>query len=187
MHSHGLETALGTPRTIPDLSYAASKLRTYDGHGPTKRSAFSLRRIGRVRTAADLSEADRKLLEQGLAKVREDGAQVEVLEGEDAVETIVRYARSHGVTQIFVGHSVERISERECSEALSAAWSGLREASNVRVFLSLEIASPIMSHQKRRGHLKIYLGYAAGVGKTYQMLQDAHELKRAEWTWCSLF
>jgi len=34
-----------------------------------------------------------------------------------------------------------------------------------------------MSHQKRRGHLKIYLGYAAGVGKTYQMLQDAHELK----------
>jgi magnesium transporter len=34
-----------------------------------------------------------------------------------------------------------------------------------------------MSHHKRRGHLKIYLGYAAGVGKTYQMLEDAHELK----------
>jgi magnesium transporter len=34
-----------------------------------------------------------------------------------------------------------------------------------------------MSHQKRRGRLKIYLGYAAGVGKTYQMLEDAHELK----------
>src|SRR5258708_444095 len=33
-----------------------------------------------------------------------------------------------------------------------------------------------MSHQKRRGHLKIYLGYAAGVGKSYQMLEDAHEL-----------
>src|SRR5258708_12265640 len=34
-----------------------------------------------------------------------------------------------------------------------------------------------MSHQKRRGHLKIYLGYAAGVGKTYQLLEDARELK----------
>ena len=34
-----------------------------------------------------------------------------------------------------------------------------------------------MSHQKRRGHLKIYLGYAAGVGKTYRMLEDARELK----------
>jgi two-component system sensor histidine kinase KdpD len=29
-----------------------------------------------------------------------------------------------------------------------------------------------------RGELKIYLGYAAGVGKTYQMLEDAQELKR---------
>jgi len=27
-----------------------------------------------------------------------------------------------------------------------------------------------------RGRLKVYLGFAAGVGKTYQMLQDAHEL-----------
>ena len=28
------------------------------------------------------------------------------------------------------------------------------------------------------GRLKIYLGYAAGVGKTFQMLQEAHELVR---------
>src|SRR5215813_14221790 len=28
-----------------------------------------------------------------------------------------------------------------------------------------------------RGRLKIFLGYAAGVGKTYQMLTEAHELK----------
>jgi magnesium transporter len=34
-----------------------------------------------------------------------------------------------------------------------------------------------MTHQTARGHLKIYLGYAAGVGKTYQMLEDARELK----------
>ncbi len=29
----------------------------------------------------------------------------------------------------------------------------------------------------RRGHLKILLGYAAGVGKTYQMLDEAHQLQ----------
>ncbi len=28
----------------------------------------------------------------------------------------------------------------------------------------------------KRGRLKVYLGFAAGVGKTYQMLEDAHEL-----------
>src|SRR5882672_4450889 len=30
---------------------------------------------------------------------------------------------------------------------------------------------------KRRGKLKIFMGYAAGVGKTYKMLEEAHELK----------
>ncbi len=32
--------------------------------------------------------------------------------------------------------------------------------------------------RSRRGKLKVYLGFAAGVGKTYRMLQEAHDLKR---------
>src|SRR5258708_23749718 len=32
--------------------------------------------------------------------------------------------------------------------------------------------------QQQRGRLKIYLGCAAGVGKTYEMLQEGHRLKR---------
>jgi two-component system sensor histidine kinase KdpD len=35
-----------------------------------------------------------------------------------------------------------------------------------------------MIRQQRRGRLKVYLGYVAGVGKTYEMLQEAHRLKR---------
>jgi two-component system sensor histidine kinase KdpD len=31
---------------------------------------------------------------------------------------------------------------------------------------------------RQRGRLKIYLGFAAGVGKTYEMLQEAHRLRR---------
>jgi len=30
--------------------------------------------------------------------------------------------------------------------------------------------------KSRKGKLKIYLGYAAGVGKTYQMLSEAHRM-----------
>src|SRR5512136_1586919 len=30
---------------------------------------------------------------------------------------------------------------------------------------------------RKRGHLKIFLGYAAGVGKTYAMLEAAHQRK----------
>jgi two-component system sensor histidine kinase KdpD len=32
--------------------------------------------------------------------------------------------------------------------------------------------------RSRRGRLKLYVGFAAGVGKTYRMLQEAHELRR---------
>ena len=35
-----------------------------------------------------------------------------------------------------------------------------------------------MADRPPPGKLKIYLGYAAGVGKTYQMLEEAQELKR---------
>src|SRR5580698_10392611 len=34
-----------------------------------------------------------------------------------------------------------------------------------------------MDSAPKRGKLKIFLGYAAGVGKTYQMLTEAQELK----------
>src|ERR1700694_3321964 len=33
--------------------------------------------------------------------------------------------------------------------------------------------------QNRRGQLKVFLGYAAGVGKTYRMLEEAQQLKQA--------
>src|SRR5262249_32892284 len=39
------------------------------------------------------------------------------------------------------------------------------------------VPTMIESAQKP-GRLKVFLGYAAGVGKTYQMLAEAHELKR---------
>ncbi len=32
--------------------------------------------------------------------------------------------------------------------------------------------------KKKKGSLKVYLGYAAGVGKTYEMLQEAHRLRQ---------
>lgn len=39
-------------------------------------------------------------------------------------------------------------------------------------------ASPAIMNSSAPGRLKIFLGYAAGVGKTYQMLDEAQELRR---------
>src|ERR1700722_18249942 len=35
-----------------------------------------------------------------------------------------------------------------------------------------------MIRRSERGRLKVYLGYGPGVGKTYQMLTEAHRLKK---------
>src|SRR5471030_3209357 len=32
--------------------------------------------------------------------------------------------------------------------------------------------------RSKRGRLKVYLGFAAGVGKTYRMLEEAHALQK---------
>ena len=36
----------------------------------------------------------------------------------------------------------------------------------------------IQQEEKKRGRLKIFLGYSPGVGKTYTMLEEAHLLRR---------
>src|ERR1700748_2007932 len=36
-----------------------------------------------------------------------------------------------------------------------------------------------MLREQQRGRLKVYLGFAPGVGKTYEMLQEGHRLRQA--------
>ncbi len=50
--------------------------------------------------------------------------------------------------------------------------------------MAIDTSRPTPEHfltlirQQQRGRLKVYLGFAAGVGKTYEMLQEGHRLKR---------
>ena len=44
-----------------------------------------------------------------------------------------------------------------------------------------ELLKQAQSEETKRGKLKIFLGYAAGVGKTYAMLEAAHQRKEQGW------
>src|SRR5262245_57069954 len=82
----------------------------------------------------ELAGADTKQLEEALGKSKASGLQVEVLDGEDPVTSIVQYSRAHGITQIFVGHSAKRdLGTRMFGSAVSRL---VREARgiDVRVF-----------------------------------------------------
>lgn len=105
LHSHGIEQQYGTNERFLICFTPRANLDRMIATARRNAARFHCDVLAAYVREPDLSEADRKALEQGLAKARENGAQVEVLEGDDPVDVIVRYARSHGVTQIFVGHS----------------------------------------------------------------------------------
>ena len=51
-----------------------------------------------------LSEKDEATLQELLWEARQVGAQTATLDGYDPVETLMDFARTHRITQIFVGH-----------------------------------------------------------------------------------
>jgi two-component system, OmpR family, sensor histidine kinase KdpD len=55
----------------------------------------------------DLSAGGQMALERNFALAREAGAEVHTLAGHDTVATIIEFARAHGVTQLFLGHSLK--------------------------------------------------------------------------------
>jgi len=108
LHEHGMEQNWGaherlliclTPRANFDRMIATARKNA---------SRFHCDMLAVYVKQTNLSEADRKSLDRGLEKARSEGAQVEVLTGDDPIEAIVQFARSHAITQIFVGHSVKR-------------------------------------------------------------------------------
>jgi two-component system sensor histidine kinase KdpD len=73
------------------------------------------------------SPGDEKMLEQNLAWAREARAHVEILPAADPIRAILDFAGTHGITQIFVGHSQE------------AGWmSGLRSNPVERLILGAD-------------------------------------------------
>ncbi|HYM12766.1 MAG TPA: universal stress protein [Bryobacterales bacterium] len=61
-----------------------------------------------------ISPQDQAALDEKLAIAQAAGCRVEILDGEDPVDALLAFARSRGVTQIFIGHSQR-----------SGIWSGV--------------------------------------------------------------
>ncbi len=81
-----------------------------------------------------LGAKERTTLETNLARAHEACARVEVLDGEDAVDTVLRFARAHGVTQIFVGHSTHKGWRRRLGGGFVERMIRAADGMDVRVF-----------------------------------------------------
>ncbi len=83
-----------------------------------------------------LSREDEAAVKSHIALAKRLGAEVHSISGQDSVDAIVRFARSHGVTQLFVGHSVpsgwREILSRNALDRLIQATKGM--GMDVRIF-----------------------------------------------------
>jgi two-component system sensor histidine kinase KdpD len=83
---------------------------------------------------AEMTASDQEALERNLDIARAAQARIEILDGQDPIETLLKFAHEHGVTQIFVGHSTrEQWWERFTGTPLDRLIRGANDI-DVRVF-----------------------------------------------------
>ncbi len=108
LDEHGLEEVWGTQeRFLVCLTPKSNALRMLQsGQRNAERFRGEFYAVY-VRQNA-LSAEDQVMLDRNLALAETHNAQVKVIEGDDPMNAVLSFAREHGVTQIFIGHSLRR-------------------------------------------------------------------------------
>lgn len=103
--SHGIEPVWGTQERILVCITPWNPADTMIESGQRNAERFRGELICAYVREPGLAAAEQRQLEENVEKARAAGAQIAILEGQDFVSTILRFARNRGITQIFVGHS----------------------------------------------------------------------------------
>jgi two-component system, OmpR family, sensor histidine kinase KdpD len=104
LNKHGIKQSYGTQERILVCITPRAKVNEMITTAHRIAEKFHGELIVTYVRQADLSEADNAALEERLFIARSVGAHVEILDGEDPVDTIIDFAKLHGITQLFIGH-----------------------------------------------------------------------------------
>lgn len=103
LERNGIEQLWGTQeRILVCLSPSADAQRMLDS-GARNRDRFHGDLIAAHLNRPEWSPEQRQKVNEGVELARRKGAEIAVLDGEDAVNTVLRFARQRGITQIYVG------------------------------------------------------------------------------------
>jgi two-component system, OmpR family, sensor histidine kinase KdpD len=83
---------------------------------------------------ANLTSEDRSALDRNIMLARAQQAQIDLLDGKDHIATILNYARSRGITQLFVGHNLRHSLRTRLTGGLLDRLIDEAEGIDVRVF-----------------------------------------------------
>ena len=97
---------MGHTGAHPRLHDTPSQRVQNAGEWSTQCGPIPRRAVCDLRDAGESDAEDRLVLARNVTLARAQQAKVETLEGKDPIETILEYARAHGITQILSGHNL---------------------------------------------------------------------------------
>ena len=107
LERNGLARSFGTQERILVCVTPRANAKTMIESGRRNANRFHGELIVAYVRQHGLSRPDQVALEQNLSVARGNAAEIQLLEGEDPIETILNFAHARGITQIFVGHTLQ--------------------------------------------------------------------------------
>jgi two-component system sensor histidine kinase KdpD len=101
---HGIQQLWGAQERILVYLSPRSDARRMLESGVRNRDRFHGELIAAHMNRPEWSAEERRNVEDGVTLAREKGAEVVELDGENSVAAVLEFARTRGVTQIYVGH-----------------------------------------------------------------------------------
>jgi len=105
LERHGIKQHLGTHERILVCITPRANVREMLATARIIADRFHADLVAAYVKQEQISPADQAALEEKLAVARAAGASIEILDGEEPVTAILDFARSRGITQLFIGHS----------------------------------------------------------------------------------
>jgi len=105
LEQHGIRQQLGTVERILVCITPRANIRDMIQTARTIAEKFHGELFVAYVNQPEISATDQSALQEKLEIARAAGARIEILEGEDPVTAILDFARSRGITQLFIGHS----------------------------------------------------------------------------------
>jgi two-component system, OmpR family, sensor histidine kinase KdpD len=105
---HGIESSWGTQERILVCMTPRADATAMLASGRRNADRFHGELFAIYVNQPNLTPQDRIANERNVKVARAERAHVDVLDGQEPVATILEYARSHGITQLFVGHNLRR-------------------------------------------------------------------------------
>jgi two-component system, OmpR family, sensor histidine kinase KdpD len=131
---HGIQQQWGTQERILVLITPKANAKRMLETAARNRDRFHGEMIVASANRPDWSPEQRQRINEGLELAKEQRAEIVNLDGEDAVDTIVRFARQRGITQIYVGHRGRESWWERCFGSDLEKLIHSAEGMDVRVF-----------------------------------------------------